>query len=167
MAGPFTYPTASSIFFDKEGTTFTSEDVRSAILEALAQAIQNDRYAAFGNGGGNNNAGTFLSWSPAGSSDSVPFLIPVESTLRAITLVTSANTTGEIGIYKNGATADGQEIAIIAFNNQRKGFFTFPDVGQAGEVRLNAQDEVHIRIKSGSFSKPSVVMFLSTVSGGL
>jgi len=169
MPAPFATPVAFSTPFESEperNNDFVSKNVQEAIEETLVKAVQNDRYAAFPSLSGNANMGKFLEFFPGASSDDVPFLIPVDSFLRAVTLVSSAVNTGNLGIYKNGNTANGQEIAIITFINQKTGFFTF-DLSGPSEVRLDANDFLHVKVIDGNFNKPSMVTFLSTISGGL
>lgn len=123
------------------------------IAEATEINPANDRYQVPFQYIGNAGTGKYLETFVGSSSDESPFGAPENSFIRTITLRTTANSTGTLGIFVlPDLTTPVLTISLSASTYIRQDF----------AYNLLADDEVAVRVTSGAFSKPTMRMFVQT-----
>jgi hypothetical protein len=101
----------------------------------------------------NANTGRYLEIFPASGSDESPLFVPSSSLLLALTLGSTSISTGTVGIFKTSDLVN--PIASISLTGQLKNKNT------ALAILLNADDEIAVRVTSGSINKPRVAIYLT------
>lgn len=144
-------PVAESIPFDNTGTSFSSDDTRSAIIEALQLAGSSRYPATFGKQGNVTNA--YLDrWNQIGS-DSVPFIVPEDGIIKsfAIAVSTAVTTTDMIiTLYKNGILVDTLTIIVGNTSNSESGL----------NISVVSNDELSARVTQGQAKDPILDVFI-------
>jgi hypothetical protein len=156
----FTFPTPEVVYYRKliweTKNTFTNTP--KCRLRYIAEATEinpaNDRYQIPMAYGGNANTGRYLeTYSGLASFPDAPYVVPEESFIRTITLTTTALNTGVLGVFK--VTNLTTPIASISLTNQ-----DFMRMDYA--VPMAPDDEIVVRVTSGSMSKPAIRMYIQT-----
>lgn len=134
-----------------------SDTVFEAILEAKTDSLNNDRYPFEAHFGGNANVGRYLEIFPAlASFPDAPFVFPENSAIKTVTLGCSASATAVIGFFRT--TNLVTPVFSVSLTNQTRGIFT-------GLNHLfNANDELAIRVTSGSLNRPFMRIWVNTVT---
>lgn len=123
---------ASDILFDNNSNGYTATNVQAAIEESKTEAILKPRFSittTFNGSVGNNN---WLSYNELIPGNQVPIRIPLNCTLREVTIAykntdllgipTGSNLIdGRLQIYKNGLTDPTNIIHTETFTNQANG----------------------------------------------
>jgi len=156
----FTFPTPEVVYYRKliweTKNTFTNTP--KCRLRYIAEATEinpaNDRYQIPMAYGGNAGTGRYLeTYSGLASFPDAPYVVPEESFIRTITLTTTALNTGVLGVFK--VTNLTTPIATISLTNQ-----DFMRMDYA--VPMAPDDEIVVRVTSGSMSKPAIRMYIQT-----
>jgi hypothetical protein len=147
---------AGNVPFDNTGpaASFTSTNVQDAIVEAITDSINNDRYPIQANYGGNGNAGTFLEVFPGEDSNTAPLVMPQSSLILQVTIQASANSNGAIRI-SNKTTAT--TLYTANFSGTSKRVFTGLSVGG-----ISANDEITFSVVTASVNKPKIRVWFNT-----
>lgn len=119
-------PVARAIPFDGTGTTFTSTDTQSAIVEAKNIAVGLPRYTLLGVFNGIVSDGNWLSYSNLVPGDTVPILIPVKCSLKEVTFYNINSASGRLDFYRNGTLAENifDSLSITNSTSGTKANFT-------------------------------------------
>ena len=141
---------ASSVPFDNSSNGFLSTETQSAIEETKFFAAA-ARYAISAGYNGNATSGRYLEWFTGVASNDAPFIVPKHSLLQEISLSTGTATTVSVGVYQNGTL-----IETISLTSEKTASMSgISDM-------LDTEDEISIKIISGSISKPVIFLFLQT-----
>lgn len=170
MPGTLITQVAFSVPFESEperSNGFTSKNSQEAIEEALELAVSNDRFPASFSLPRNANTGKILDLFTRLDSFNNPFLVPTDAILRSATLISSRNSTGTIGIYKNGDLTPGNEIATVTLNNDEDVITDYPIGGSS--IFLSRGDKLTAKVICGSIRKPGLFLWFNatTSSAGI
>ena len=100
---------------------------------------------------GNAGVGRWLEFLTNVASDDTPFVLPVDSALKAISIASQAIATVTITIYKNGIALETISLSS-QYKNNKTGL----------SHSLSALDELSIRVTSGSCSRPVMCLLLQS-----
>lgn len=169
MPGPFITPVAVSVPFEPNRdpqwggnagpSGITSTDVQSAIEEAKADALSNDRFLILASYGGNANTGRYLEIFPGQASNESPIFS--SSGLRNLSIVcqtTSANATCNIGVFDLNVSSVTPIYTIVMTAQKRVEYVGNPLALFAANCLLA------IRVTSGSINQPTIQMFFSSAT---
>lgn len=167
MPGPFTSPVAQSVPFEPDrdpqygGNTgpsgIQSTDVQSAIEEAKADALANDRFVLLTHYGGNASTGRYLEWYPQESGLSSPVYFSAAARLLNITCqTTAASATCTIGIFDINVSTI---IPIYSFSMTAQKRVSF--VGTPTLASFPADALIAIRVTAGSINTPEMQVTFS------
>lgn len=100
------------------------------------------------------NTGRYLEFYPSNPSDVAPFLILANSTIVALSVVSTAASTGTVSIFKtsNLVTSITSISLAASATNSATGL----------NVSLTAGDSLSVRITSGSILKPGVSIYIAS-----
>lgn len=152
MRDQFT-PVADEIPFDNSTNGFTSDRTQPAIEEAKQLGAHASRGPTVCGFDGTASTGRWLEFFSNNPSNNNPFILAEPAQLIAVSISAAANSTGTATIFKNGISI--QTISLSASRKQRISNLTqlFTDL-----------DELSVEITSGSISRPTVFMFIRTLS---
>lgn len=145
---------AEAVPFDGSGASpaFTSEDANSAIIEARdtarGEASRGGFVCSFD---GTASTGRWLEFSANNPSNTVPMIVAEPGQIRALSLASSASSTGTVTIYKNGVSID--TLSLSASKKASK-----KDLTHA----ITDLDEISVQATSGSISRPNFYIFIQT-----
>lgn len=143
---------SSVVPFDNSTNGFTSDNAQSAIEEAKQTAANASRGPTICGFDGNGSSGRWLEFFSNNPSNNNPFIIAENNQLIAVSLSSSANSTGTITIYKNGVSV--QTISLSASQkNAISGLL----------INFSPLDELSAQVTSGSISRPTLFLFLRTL----
>ena len=107
--------------------------------------------------GGKANTGRVLEYIRSDDSIDVSFVIISDGFLKGVTFNSFAIGTGSIGIYaKRGVGADVL-LHTVSFTNSKK------EINKPLNVSLLENDEIYIKMDSGSVNKPTIVIYVQTI----
>lgn len=146
-------PVALAVPFDNATNGFTATETQSAIEEARTNAASKSRYALMCAFDGTASTGRYLEVSKNVPSDATPFVIPVASKLREISISSSNSATVTVTIYINGVVTVLDTISIAAARTAIKSGLNHT---------LNAGTTLAVKVTSGSSSRPVVFLFIQS-----
>jgi len=172
MGAPFTYPVSFSLPFESEPDRlngFVSKNAQDAIEEALALAIQNDRFLVLANYGGNANNGRILEFYPGLDSQEAPIVFGAGgAAVIAITAATTANSSNaEISFYDVAADPNlNSPLYTLDMNGQKTktdiGFLGTPGVPAIPLFPMPPSGELAVKVSSSSIQKPHLQIVFSS-----
>lgn len=163
MPGPFTTPVALSTPFEPNRNPIwngsagpsgiTSQNVQDAIEEVKSFAESTSRFVVSPGFDGTASSGRYLEFSSNVDSNLSGFVMPRAGLIKELSLAVVSNATTTIEIRKwNGVTET--VLTSISLAAQRKNKVT------GLNVVLAADDELRVRVLSGSSSRPVMFIFL-------
>lgn len=169
MPAPFATPVAISIPFEPNRNPqwngnagpsgLESTDVQSAIEEAKADALANDRFLLLPNFGGNANTGRYLEIFPNQASDTSPIFSSAGLRILSVVLqTTAANTTCTVGIFDINVSTVVPVYSVVMVAQKRVEYIGSP------LATLSANCQLAVRVTSGSINTPSMQIFFSTAT---
>ena len=168
MPAPFTTPVAISVPFEPNRNPqwggnvgpsgIESVDVQSAIEEAKADALANDRFVLLSHYGGNANVGRYTEWYPNEASDISPVYFAVTTRLLNVTCqTTAANATCTIGFFDLNVSSVVPVYSFSMAANKRVNFIGAPTLATFAAGCLIA-----VRVTVGSINTPEIQVTLSS-----
>lgn len=148
----FILPVAKSVPFDNSSNSFTAQETQSAIEEAKATATGLIRYAIPCGFDGSASTGRWLEFHANAPSDGSPFILAKNSYLRGISVSIASSSSVTFTIYKNIFTTP-VSISTLSIVSSRKAYV------ENLSVSLNENDEIGVKVTSGSGSKPVLFLF--------
>lgn len=128
--------------------------VRLRYISTASEANpSNDRYAAICSYNGNAGTGKYLDFYPGQSSNQSPYPIPEVSYVRTVIVSSISNKTGTISFYLH----DNITVPIFSISLANSSYAKI-----TLSYQLNVDDEIVAKVSSGSFSKPTVTLFIQT-----
>ena len=170
MPAPFTTPVALSVPFEPNRNPqwggnvgpsgIESTDVQSAIEEAKADALANDRFLILSHYGGNANVGRYTEWYPQEAGDVSPIILSAASLLRTVTCqTTAANATCTLGIFDLNISSVTPVYTIVMAAQKRVVYIGAPNLATFAANAL-----VAIRVLTGSINTPELQVTFSSAT---
>lgn len=148
---------AGNVPFDNTApgaTSFTATDVQAAIIEAITDSINNDRYPVQASSTGNLNPGGFLDIFPGEDSNTAPLIMPQTSIIIQVTIQASANSNGAIRISNK---TQGTTLYDAKFSGTAKQVYSNLLVGG-----IAGGDEVTFSVATAQVNKPKIRVWFNT-----
>lgn len=169
MAGPFTFPVAEAVPFEPNRNPqwggnvgpsgIQSVDVQSAIEEAKADALANDRFVILSHYGGNANVGRYTEWYPQESGDVSPIFLVAAANLLGVTCQTTAtNATCTIGIFDLNMSVVTPVYTLVMTAQKRVSYVGTP------LATFTANALIAMRVLTGSINTPELQITFSAAT---
>jgi hypothetical protein len=169
MAGPFTFPVAEAVPFEPNRNPqwggnvgpsgIQSTDVQSAIEEAKADALANDRFVILSHYGGNANAGRYTEWYSQEAGDVSPIYLVASANLLGITCqTTAANATCTIGVFDLNVSSVTPAYTVVMTAQKRVSYVGTP------LTTFAANALIAMRVLTGSINTPELQVTLSAAT---
>lgn len=146
-------PVSRSIPFDNSSNGFTADNDQAAIEEAKATAAASSRGPTICGFDGTAANGRWLEFFSNNPSNNSPFIVAENNQLVAVSISSSASSTGTVTIFKNGTS-----IQTISLSASKKNAIS------SLSINLVALDEISLEVTAGSISRPTVFMFIRTLA---
>ena len=139
---------AYEVSFDTAGNSFESDNVQDALVE-IKDGLENRPGAQVvcGFDGGASN-GRWLEFTGNVESNVAGFVVPRSSTITHLSVSAVSNATCTFTVYKNRSS-----VGTISLSASRKNSNT-------QNIALAQNDELSVKVTSGSASKPMVAIFI-------
>lgn len=151
VKAPFITPVARQVPYDNTVSGLTADDTNTAIDQAYAQAANASRGTTTCGFDGSASAGRYLEFFANNPSNNNPLIMPEASDLIAISISSSANSTGTVTIYRNGVS-----VATISLAATRK------NTVSGLSIPFVPLDELSAAVTSGSITRPTLFLNIRT-----
>jgi hypothetical protein len=145
--------TAAENTFNNSINGFVAVTVQAAIEEAYTHSYSNDRYPVTFQYGGSAGVGRYLECFSSISSDEAPHIFPENGQIKTVTAGATALSTGVIGFFKTTDLVN--PVFTITFTNEKE------KVTSGLSYNFNANEELCVRITSGSMHKPYMRVWIN------
>jgi len=152
MAGLNMTPVAQAIPFNNYGTTFTSNELQGAVVEAKSGAVSKIRVTAISSYNSNAGVGRWLEFADGVTSNEGPFILARNFKLSELTLTSSTIVTTTLTIFKD-VTTTPVAIQTISLSGAKTNYLT------GLSVTLIIGDEIGVQVTSGSCTKPVCILY--------
>ncbi len=141
------------VFLDDQSTTDGTWRFSLFVDKTLDSLSESSRGGIFCGFDGTGSTGRWLEFFSNNPSNNNPLVIPEASSLRAISISTSAATaTGTVTVFKNGVAVE--TISLAASKTARK---------KNLNVLFTDLDLISLKVTSGSITRPQVTIFIRTL----